>query len=275
MRKLKLKTVMESPDLVKVGSNQTPPSQFPKEKILAIIDRAKTFEEGRSIDTLRKSVENYTKREYHTKPGNFSNEIRSTGETAYQRAIFQSGKTTLNTLSEVSWRDLELPVLFSKNSRRRCVDLIGTSDENVPVLCELKFASQIGNSGSPIYAAIELLIYYYLIQDNYQELDAKKVFRGNLRSFRWEDFNLSSIFIVGANEKYWRFWQKRYEKRKNEVESWLNSLPLIIRFFSSANINFKEQKGTQKQYTPSLSGKTDWTEVSLNNSQLPEDNQDI
>lgn len=263
MKESKMETVEESGHLVNVNSNQICPGQFPKDQILAIIDDAKKFENGKGIDTLRRIVQNYTKekKEYHTKPRNFSDGISATGETAYQRAIFLSGKTILNTLSEVAWKDLELPVVFSESPRRRCVDLIGLSHNNASVLCELKFASETSKSNSPIYAAIELLLYYYLIKDNCTELDQKNVFRGDLRLFKWESFNLSSIFIVGANEYYWKHWQKRYETRKTEAESWLRNLPIAIRFFSSSDFNFKEQKGTQKQYTPSLIGKTEWTEI--------------
>lgn len=266
MRKLNVKTIKESPDLIKVDSNQTLTSQFPKDEVLKRIDSAKEFEKGQSIDTLRQLVEDYKKKEYHTKPKEFSKkEISTTGETAYQRAIFLSEKTKLNTIGEVVWNDLELPVVFNESPRRRCIDLVGTLNDKTSVLCELKFASKKSNSNSPIYAAIELLIYYYLILDNYEELDKKKVFHKNGKPFKWSNFNHNPILIVGANDKYWTYWQKRYKKRKNEIESWCRSLSslITIRFSSSPDFDFEEQKGTKEKYEPSVSDKREWTEVYL------------
>ena len=266
MRKLKVNTVKESSDLIKVDPNQTPASQFPKDKILDIIDNVKVFERG-SIETLRQIVQNYSKKEYSTNLGTFSEEIGSIGETAYQRAIL-SEKTQIHSLGEIVWNDLELPVVFNESSRRNCVDLVGTLNNETPVLCELKFAPKEDNlkaiySGSPIYAAIELLIYYYLIKENHEELDKKKVFHKNGKPFKWNDFNHNPMLIVGANKSYWDVWKNQYEERKIDLESWRNSLPLNIRFFSSADFDFKNQKeieGAEGKYAPSISGKTEWKE---------------
>ena len=268
MRKLNVKTVKISPDLIKADFNQTPTSKFPKDKILEIIDNARKLEKGKKLDALSQIVENYSKKEYHTKLGKLSlNGIKSVGETAYQRAIFLSEKTKLNTIGEVVWNDLELPVVFNESSKRRCIDLVGTLNNKTSILCELKFVSKKGNSNSPIYAAIQLLIYYYLIKDNYEELDMKKVFHKNeqVKPFKWSNFNPNSILIVGANEKYWGHWQNHYEKQKNEIELWHRSLSslLPIRFFSSPDFDFEEQKkikGSEGKYAPSVSDKTEWIE---------------
>ena len=255
-----MKTVKESSSLKKVDSNQTLTSKFPKGEIFKIVERAKMLglEKGKGIEDLREIAENYKKEKHHTKPKEPSFHISDTGEKAYQRAILLSEKTKLNTLGEVIWNDIELPVVFNKNPRRPSVDLIGTLDNNKSVLCELKFNS----SQSPIYAAIELLIYYYLIKDNYEELDKQEVFHKNehVKRFNWSNFNHDPILIVVANEDYWNRWEKRYEKQKIDVKSWRNSLPLIIRFFSSTNFPFKEQRGDKVKYTPSVFDKTEWRE---------------
>lgn len=238
-----------------------------KTEILKLIENAKAFDKTKNFASLAEIVDKYKKEEYHTKPGKLSlKNIKSTSETAYQRAIFLSKETTLNTLGKVTWNDLELPVVFSNSPRRRCVDLIGKLNNKTPVLCELKFTSSnsyYSNSPSPIYAVVELLIYYYLIKDNCEELDKKEVFHKDEKviSFKWSDFNSNSIFIIVANEKYWDYWLKRYEKQKNEIRLWLKSLPLKVCFFSSADFNFKEQKGNQEKYSPSVLEKTEWTEV--------------
>lgn len=239
-----------------------------KEKLLEVIDEARYFVKGKSLNTLEDIVNGYTKKEYPTKPGKVSiNSIKSTGETAYQRAIFLSKKTTLNSMGDVIWNDLELPVVFSSSSRRRCVDLIGTlTNNNTPVLCELKFTSSDKyRSNSPIYAIVELLIYYYLIKDNCEALDEEKVFHKDIhvKPFEWSNFNANSIFIVGANKKYWDYWCKRYKGQKNKIDSWLNSLPIKVRLFSSDDFDFKAQKGKKEGYKPSVPNKAEWTEVFL------------
>lgn len=238
-----------------------------EKQILEIIDSAKKFDKGKCIDKLSKIVYEYNKTMHPTKPNKLSVQIRSTGETAYQRAVFLSQKTYLHSLGEIVWNDLELPIVFNKSSRRRCVDLVGTLNNKTPVLCELKVASKRSNSNSPIYAIVELLIYYYLIHDNHEELDKKNVFHKNeqVKSFKWKDFNQNSIFIIGANETYWMHWGRRYEIRKNEIGSWRRSLPLTIHFFSFEDSNFEEQKKAQggKTYRPSVSSNTGWKEVNL------------
>lgn len=241
----------ESIGLTKVYSNQ-----FPYKEILEIIAKAEKLERGKSIDKLKKIVKGYKKEIYPTKPKKLSEKALSTGETAYQRAIFSSKKTKLDTMGKVVWNDLELPVVLNKNRRRPSVDLIGTLDSNnTLVLCELKFASEKNKSNSPMYAAIELLIYYYFIQDNKGELDNQKVLHKNeeVIPFEWSNFNENSIFIVCANKTYWDYWKKRYEKRKDEtVSKFVESLSLLIKihFFSSS----ESEKQTYKN---------EWTEVSL------------
>lgn len=190
---------------------------------------------------------------------------KDVGEKAYQRAIFPE-RTQLGLLGEVTWNDLELPVVFNKKSRRTSVDLIGKSDTNVPVLCELKFATKTNYSNTPLYAVIELLFYYYLIQANHKELNNKEVFHKNGNRFDWSEFNQNSILIVAANKEYWEYWKGDYEKQKIDIKSWINSLTLKIQLFSFDNINFKEQKetkGVDEKYIPNVSGKTEWTEVYL------------
>lgn len=239
-----------------------------REKIHEFIENAKAFDKTKSFASLSEIVKGYEKGIHPTKPGKVSlNNIKSTGETAYQRAIFLSKKTTLNSMGDVIWNDLELPVVFSSSSRRRCVDLIGTlNNNNIPVLCELKFTSSDKyRSNSPIYAIVELLIYYYLIKDNCEVLDKEEVFHKEIhvKPFEWSNFNANSIFIIGANKKYWDYWCKRYKGQKNKIDSWLNSLPLKVRLFSSDDFDFKAQKGKKEGYKPSVPNNAVWTEVFL------------
>ena len=263
MTKLKVDTskiVEESHGLINVFSNQTDKMKSFKERILKIIEEAKKIDKRKKVDNLRQFVEGYTKEIHTTNPGKLSlDNINATTETAYQRKIFSSVKTNLNTIGEVLWIDMELPVVFKKSRRRKCVDLIGILNDNTSVLCELKLASEKNRSDSPIYAVIELLIYYYLIQENYKELDEQNVFHEDKRvkEFKWEHINHSTVFIIGANDMYWNHWKKRYEKQKNDIELWKNLLPHFkIQFLSSGKFDLKQE--VQSESKPNI---TEWHEV--------------
>ena len=129
-----------------------------------LVKEIKSQIKGEKQKRLLKSINmKKIKSNYKTKPGNASMEIKSVGETAFQRAIFLSRKTKINfnPKKDILWKDLELPVIFTKNSRRNCVDLIGNIGNQL-VICELKFMKET-SSDSPWYAVLELLIYYYII----------------------------------------------------------------------------------------------------------------
>jgi hypothetical protein len=93
---------------------------------------------------------------YPTQPGKPNlDRIRSTAETAFQRAIFNGAYSILQFHDHektIHWLDLELPVTLSANPRRKCVDLIGKVDHQ-PTLCELKFMNRSA-SDEPKYAIL-------------------------------------------------------------------------------------------------------------------------
>ena len=71
-------------------------------------------------------------------PRDYSTLIKSTTETAFQRAIILN-KTSIIDNEIVEWLDIELPIdKDRKNARGHCVDLIGRSAKGY-VICELKF----------------------------------------------------------------------------------------------------------------------------------------
>jgi hypothetical protein len=78
-------------------------------------------------------------------PGYVSTNIKDTNEKALQRALLMQGTSLLDG-KEVKWLDIELPIEFTDNSRRKCVDLIGKDNDGQLYLCELKFS---GNSDTP------------------------------------------------------------------------------------------------------------------------------
>ena len=174
---------------------------------------------GRKRKRLLDSLDmNKIKSVYTTKPGKASMEIKSVGETAFQRAIFLSRKSEINFNSKknVFWKDLELPVILTDSPRRNCVDLIGNIGNQL-VICELKFMKKT-SSDSPWYAVLELLIYYYIILENCNKLDDEEVYHENIKDrFKWKSIlSPNPLLIVVANEKYWNYWLK---KQKNAYRS--------------------------------------------------------
>ena len=201
---------------------------------------------------------------YHTNPKTMSFEIRSTGETAYQRAILKSGTALLdfkkgNCFESVQWIDGELPIVFNKNPRRPSIDLIGLID-SIPTLCELKFA-KIRNSDSPIYAAIELLTYYCFVQFNAGILDKYNVSHKNLKPYSWNSIieNGFPRLIVCANKSYWDAWFSKYNKAqlRNQVYDWGMQLDTNINIFQTQNFDFRSQKHEGK-YSPFIPANSIW-----------------
>jgi len=217
-------------------------------------------------------------RNYPSSPGkpNLTN-IKSIGETAFQRGIFNSGETLLdcknsNGLERIKWLDLELPVTFNKNARRCCLDLIGSLDD-IPVICELKFRkpSKPSKSNHPLYGVVELLIYYYLIYCNYKKLEEHKIHHQlDNSSFTWSDFakNETPLLLLVANKSYWTYWLNRKDINKTELFQKLSELGkrlgLNIHLFEAEDIDFLKQKGNNETYKPDVTSKI-WTKINYEN----------
>lgn len=192
--------------------------------------------------------------------------IKSTGEKAFQRAIF-NGKESfldykkLSGLEKVTWLDIELPVTLNKNSRRNCVDIIGSLD-GIPVLCELKYY-ECTPSNHPIYGVVELLVYYYLIHNNYQKLDKYNVHHHLvIKNFKWEVIvnNGFPKLLVVANKDYWDYWFGRISKTElvNQVMELGRQLDTNIFLFVAPNEDFIMQKGVNNSYKPTVQSNV-WT----------------
>ena len=244
-------------------SNLVPKEEF-KKRLIEIIEGA-IIQDKRVIKFKNMLLDesNYGDN-YHTSPKTISFEIRSTGETAFQRAILKSEKTLLdfkknNGIETVHWMDGELPIVLNKNSRRHSIDLIGSS-EGIPVICELKFAST-RNSDSPVYAALELLTYNCFIQFNADILDKHNVYHKNVRPFKWNVITNNAFprLIVCANKSYWDAWFKKSDKTlfKNQVFEWGMRLDANINLFQTEDIDFKLRKSIGK-YTPAISINSIW-----------------
>jgi hypothetical protein len=224
------------------------------------------------LDKLRKKLEedNNCSGDYPTKPGkpNLDN-IASTGETAFQRGIFNGEYSILNYGKEivnkkVVWNDIELPVTLNKNSRRISIDLIGLIN-NQPVLCELKFHGKSPSKDQPIYAIVELLMYHYFIQCNYKKLDKYNVHHDLLlKEFGWEIIveNNTSQLLVVANKKYWDYWFKKISKKEllKQTLALSKDLTTNIHLFETHDEDYIGQKGKQKTYKPIISSSI-WTKI--------------
>jgi hypothetical protein len=197
---------------------------------------------------------------YHTNPNQMSFDIKSTGETAFQRAIISSGKTVLNfkeTSETVNWYDGELPIVLKKYARRVSIDIIGSSKDKM-IICELKF-SKSARSNSPIYATIELLTYYCFILFNAEYLDKNNVHHKNLQSFNWSDLinKKTTQLIICANKSYWDAWLNSRRIKIDQIFEWSLSLNVDLYLFKSDDFDFKLQNITGK-YTPYIPKDNVW-----------------
>jgi hypothetical protein len=193
--------------------------------------------------------------------------ISSTGEGAFQRAIFSGGWSILrfhNQERMIQWLDLELPVMLSTSARRKSVDLIGNID-NHPTLCELKFMERSAGD-EPKYAVFELVIYYYFVLCNCTKLDAGKVHHklDDQSGFEWKDVVRDyPLLLVAANKKYWEFWLgKKYyrEDLLNLIKNLNAKLQIDVCAFQLEDVDFKLQKGKKDVYKPTIRSKH-WQQI--------------
>jgi len=249
-----------------------------------LLKEMKSFKEYAGFDggisKLEKIVDEFEENNHPTTPGNPSREIKSVTETAYQRAIFydKAGsilKLTPNEDAHVIWKDLEVPLTFSGNSRRACADLIGRSRDNY-IIGELKYYNNSSNM-RPEYAIFEVLIYYWLITENIDGLMEHNVSHEGY-DISWEAFfGEEQYLVVGANKKYWDYWLKSgtndkfsyrkaaknneqgFDKKSSNGEN-LSSLVKYLNRKYSVNIicfktpdcDFEAQKGEKETYIPEL-----------------------
>ena len=172
-------------------------------------DKAYEAYKGKHFDALR-SLADAPSEPHPTKLGKFSAKVskNNLGETAFQRALFKARKAVLNldgAEEQITWKDLELPVVFSVRSRRPCIDLIGHSGRFGSFLCELKYErKEAGGQGNlPDYAILQALLYYGVVERDHTMLDKHRVYRGNRRKFYWKDVSQSKTLMVLGNCNVW------------------------------------------------------------------------
>lgn len=241
-----------------------------KEKIIKKIKELKF--NGEEFNTLSKCLEEDKSHTPHqTNPKNPNlDRIKSTSETAFQRAIFNGEWAILkfnDREAKVHWLDLELPVTFSKKARRKCIDLIGKINGK-PFICELKFKGK-SEGDRPEYGIFELLIYYYYILYNNggKALDDQNVFHFK-NKFEWANvIDEKPMLILAANKCYWSDWFRRNKGRYKEnlfdlIETLNKELEVRIFLFQTEDIDFVKQKGQEESYMPRMCI-NNWEEVSM------------
>ncbi len=214
-----------------------------------------------------------------TNPGEptFRISKKSITETAFQRAIFSNKYSTLEFLDKmrrkprkkrIKWLDLELSPILSDKARKPCIDLIGLKDDNSMVLCELKFRDK-NNTNNPIYAVLELLIYYYKALVNCTELanqpvyhdftksDNKELRKIGANKIDWKNIrDKNTLLIVAANKEYWTYYlegsrRKDYKENLfNLIKTLGNGLKCEIFLFSIPNPekSFKDQARRDRRH---------------------------
>lgn len=180
-------------------------------------------------------------------PGMVSFTIKDTNEKALQRAVLKQGQSYIDGKT-VEWLDIELPVEFSENARRPCIDLIGRDEDGRYLLCELKFSNN--KTDSPCDAEKELIGYYNLIKQNSTELDNNDIHHKEEKTFSWAELvNSNPRLCIMADASYWVYWENKADRVKLQHPDLVECLAIDI----DSNV-FADQRAEQggEQYTPSL-----------------------
>jgi len=183
-------------------------------------------------------------------PKAFSTIISSTTETALQRSIIINEHSIIDG-KEVTWLDIELPVDTHSKARRRCIDLIGKTDDEY-IICELKFGKDSATD-PPYDAKAEVESYMQAIKYNHEELDKNNnIHHTNGKPFYWKDVAEKGRPIIAANDSYWKYWR---EHRKVHIPSEIScySLNIDVSYF-------KQLKKDNVKYEPTIKDLI-WTRI--------------
>ncbi len=245
-----------------------------KKSLLNEISKIQIKFNSRDFIQLKKDINNYISKDYHTKPGKPSlDKVNSTTETAFQRAIFNCEYSTIkihNIKRVINWLDLEIPVTLTEYSRKKCIDLIGKiNTDNKYVISELKFCNTSSNQ-RPEYAVFELLYYYYCILLSYINLDNHNVYHNisDREKYKWSDLlNHQPFLLVTGNAYYWDYWFKKKTHKENYkttllklIDTLNTELKVDIILCKTINENFSLQKINNEPYKPSISSTT-WEQI--------------
>jgi hypothetical protein len=208
-------------------------------------------------------------------PNKLEPDIERTTEAALQRALLFDKHSVLayeNNDVDVSWNDMELPVIYTSSPRKRCVDLIGFSgQDNRPVICELKF--ETGGVNTIVEGIVEILFYSEWLRVNAEEHQKNSIkhLGPYIRPINWLDFrDISQVHLVLAAGRI--FWSRartdtnRFKQVFDLREIISRSLNRRIHFFSIeiSKGHFTEQKAGRAKFRPRMprdSLGTKWKEI--------------
>lgn len=224
-----------------------------------------------------------------SRPGKFNPSVSqdNTGETAYQRSLFTSISIAVsNPEVEITWLDMELPVVFGVSPRRPSLDLLGRDQNDRLVFCELKYDKPSSvlkpntkpRTNSPVFALREVLTNHNHVKNNCRQLQDENIYHDNRKeTWDWTDCENPNkiLLLVVANHTYWKRWRE-YEP-KSGIDAWstqmreisniLSALPagLEVKFFEAPDEPFYQQTVTlndEKRYIPNPA-KGKWVEVNM------------
>jgi len=194
-------------------------------------------------------------------------DIQSTSEAAYQRAFFRQRSTRISGSTDapidITWLDIEVPVVPGNTGRRHALDMIGAVDGTPSVIAELKGV----NGTSPFNAIQEVLSYGCRAREHYKQLMSHPRATSSLGDIEiskyWPTYD-GKYLIVGAPEQYWVKWKAHWELvlavgSKWFVQSGLRGHRLIFAAFPA--VDFKKQKARQRLYTPAAA-ENHWSVIS-------------
>jgi len=151
---------------------------------------------------------------YKANLGTFSLASKKGGETQYQRELYKN---------ESRWLDMELPPGKGKTNKPMKIDLIGRDCDEF-ILCELKNENE-----NPFDALLQVLVYYLMIQQNAEMMDAEKVHHKNARCqcFKWVKVRDNVKLLIKA--KKWGSHEKvKITALKKIIKNCGDDLKIIV-----------------------------------------------
>ncbi len=186
-------------------------------------------------------------------PGDFVASVANwDSETGYQRKILRSLVSIIGK-EQVSWCDIEIPVVFGNYPRRPCLDLLGHVNGNKLVICELKYGL---NGDNPLIAGAQILFYYFMILSNLDNFRVNNILHTNAinpENIHWEysEDNDRIEILVAANQNYWeQYAGENWFRNQNER----HSRTAILNIFEGFGVKFYQaQENSDKTFT--------WTKI--------------
>lgn len=147
-------------------------------------------------------------------PNEFKEYAEKERETSVQRDIYRAKKITLRGTPSrrVEWVDMEVPVDYIANTRRRtCPDLVGYDKTGKTYIVDLKFQRE-EKTDTPIVGIYKTIYYALCAKKNAKNLRDYHIFHKKKGNYLNVDFlNGKPIYedpiaVLVANNEYWNHW---------------------------------------------------------------------